>query len=193
MTTVKCPICKERIMGATTEDLNMNLADHFAEVHRMSMVAPGTTPRAAVAGAQPSRMRAREYRSSEFYTPETLAEREVETWSNRDPSRWRPENYIPREEVRQWRYPVTGEEGQRGPVTPTRRERRMGERRTLEQNESRGPGETLVRGTMMINCPLCGEEIRGADEGELTDELRDHLRYTHDIRPKVGASYTTPR
>jgi predicted small metal-binding protein len=188
MTTVKCPICKERVSGASSADLNMNLKEHLADVHRMSELVMG--PSAGTSGYAPSTMRTtsterpmeREYVREQprrnvsienrpaaglFSAPESRTEREVETWTSRRPERYRSEYYIPREEVRQWRYPVTGAGGERGPSR----------------------AETTM--PAMINCPLCGDLVRGRDEDDLSDRLHNHMADTHDIRPKMYARYRT--
>jgi predicted small metal-binding protein len=226
MTTVKCPICKDRVSGASTANLNDNLREHLASVHQMRELSMGTR------GAMPSeqyytsrsamerpmereqvreermepeerrRSKARDYPYIErrpstgmFSAPETRTERVVETWSNRDPERFRTENYVPREEVRQWRYPVTGPMGERG---PTSSERLREERRREEAAPERREGYMERRTGMMrresdmpatVNCPLCGNLVRGRDEDDLSDELRDHMADTHDIRPKMAARY----
>lgn len=187
MTTVKCPICKERVTGASNSDLNDSLRMHLAEVHRMNelMGIRGRTSREVTYMGQTSpteRSMERDYVREEtrrdanierrpaaglFSVPESRIEREVETWTSRRPERYRSEYYIPREEVRQWRYPATGPGGERGPAR----------------------AENLMPST--INCPLCGDLVRGRDEDDLSDRLQGHMADTHDIRPKMYARYRT--
>lgn len=228
MTTVKCPICKDRVSGATTADLNENLKEHLANVHQMSNLmvgSRGAMPQGSYTGVRygserpmerelvreesmeprEGRMERRGYASrgypyiekgpstEMFSAPETRREREVETWSSRNPERFRSENYIPREEVRQWRYPVTGPAGERGPATSVRyREDLIGGEGRVESREVEERRGVMRREYDMpatINCPLCGNLVRGRDEDDLSDELRDHMSDVHDIRPKMAARY----
>ena len=227
MTTVKCPICKDRISGASSADLNENLREHLAAVHQMRELTMGT--REAVPGAAPmgrnepmERPGARVYREEAverkeplersregmgtggrqgyegardyphverlpdtgFSAPQPRVVREVETWTSRDPRRFERENYIPREEVRQWQYPVTGPYGERGPTSSEQVRERAGEERGYRQRSERG-GEDM----MAVECPLCGTVIRGRDEDDLSDELRGHMSMAHDIRPMVAARF----
>lgn len=227
MTTIKCPICKDKVSGANTSDLNAGLREHLADVHQMRELSTGsreiqpretyTTGRSEtmerpmerqyvreerVEPEERRRYEARDYPYEErrpaagmFSAPQTRTEREVETWTTRRPDRFRSEYYIPREEVRQWRYPVTGPSGERGPVSSERY--REGQRREEERMEGReGYGESRT-GMMRreseyqasINCPMCGNLVRGRDEDDLSDELRDHMSDVHDIRPKVAARF----
>ncbi len=185
MTTVKCPICKERITGASGPDLNDSLRVHLVDVHRMNELrgSQGLTSGEVTYMGQTApveRPIERDYVREEtrrdvnierrpaaglFSAPESRTEREVETWTSRRPERYRSEYYIPREEVRQWRYPVTGPGGERGPAR----------------------AESLMPAT--INCPLCGDLVRGRDEDDLSDRLHSHMADTHDIRPKMYARY----
>jgi predicted small metal-binding protein len=212
MTTVKCPICKERVSAANTEDLNTNLRAHLAEVHNMRELYRGSRGEApsgpyysdryvGTERVEPSREERRVYEGSKgryeerrdypyytadrpdvgFSSPRTRTEREVETWSNRNPERFREENYVPREEVRQWRYPVTGEYGERGPYFE--REGR-GKEMSYERREVRGRD---YDNPAIVNCPMCGQLIRGADEDDLSDELRYHMSVVHDVKPKMSA------
>lgn len=201
MTTIKCPICKDRLSATNTDELNANLREHLADVHNMRDLTRGSGEgmyrRTYVTGTErPMERReerrydvARGYPYDEirpdigFTRPESRTEREVETWSSRDPERFRAENYIPREEVRQWRYPVTGEYGERGPYYE--REGRGREER-YERREVRG---REYEGATIVNCPLCGATVRGRDEDDLSDELRYHMKETHDIRPKMTARF----
>ncbi len=187
MTTIKCPICKERISGASGADLNDSLRIHLVDVHRMNelMGSRSGTSREVTSmertvpmgrSTEPGYVREpirrdpsieRRPAAGLFSAPESRTEREVETWSYRRPERFQSEYYIPREEVRQWRYPVIGAGGERGPAR----------------------AENLLPAT--INCPLCGDLVRGRDEDDLSDRLHDHMADTHDIRPKMYARYRT--
>lgn len=214
MTTVKCPICKDRISGASTADLNGSLREHLADVHQMRELTMGSrgdvssresyyTGRYGSTERPMERQYVREERmepvargryearnypyderrpaASMFSAPESRTEREVETWTSRRPERFRSENYIPREEVRQWRYPVTGSGGERGPIDRSTSSERLREGMRGRERVSDLPA--------MINCPMCGNIVRGRDEDDLSDELRDHMSYAHDIRPKMTARF----
>jgi predicted small metal-binding protein len=188
MTTVKCPICRERVSGASSADLNDSLRMHLADVHRMNELVMGSRGTSGqlldreVSSMEQTgpieRDRVREVTRRDanierrpaaglFSAPESRTEREVETWTSRRPERYQSEYYIPREEVRQWRYPVTGPRGERGPAR----------------------AEYLM--PAMVNCPLCGDLVRGKNEDDLSDRLHDHMADTHDIRPKMYARYRT--
>jgi predicted small metal-binding protein len=200
MTTVKCPICKTRVSGATSTDLNEELKIHLAEVHNMRELAmakregyperqpyqqttvadrPLERERYEVRGDVPRGYVERRPSHDVFNEPASRTYREVETWTSRDPARFDDRNYIPREEVRQWRYPVTSPTGERGPVS----DRYWDDRGTaVRREEERYRTTEKVVDMTELNCPLCGRVVRGRDEEELSDELRDHMFGVHDIR-----------
>jgi endogenous inhibitor of DNA gyrase (YacG/DUF329 family) len=197
MTTIKCPICKNKVSGTTTMDLNESLRVHLADVHLMRELAPVQRESAYQEKSpyrQPverekyemekARRRYVERRPAVgmFDEPPSKIYRVVETWSNRDPERFESKNYIPREEVRQWRYPIVGPAGERGPAyvqqEPVLRREAYGE------EQVRTTGQT-VEEVNEINCPLCGARVRGRDEDELSDELKGHMAEIHDIRPRM--------
>jgi predicted small metal-binding protein len=103
---------------------------------------------------------------------ETRAEREVTTFSGREPSMESEKGRLTTEEVSEWKYPRTGVQGQRGPITEVRHGGGMGHRMTHRNREM----------TMMLACPICGRPIYGSDDEDLSDELRFHFKDVHNIR-----------
>ncbi|MBI0584021.1 MAG: hypothetical protein ISF22_07315 [Methanomassiliicoccus sp.] len=191
MATIRCPICRNRVSGSTSADLNEVFREHMADVHRMREMAPAVGEKTST---PPERTGSREGSSATsryredwrtkggydevrpaahiFNEPGSKLYRVVETWSTREPDRFDPENYIIREEVRQWRYPVISPTGERGPA--------------LSGGRYEGAkGARTSAGELVMNCPMCGNPVRGQDDDDLSDELRIHMLDVHDIRPRM--------
>jgi predicted small metal-binding protein len=103
--------------------------------------------------------------------PETRTERQVETFSGRDPSMRGGDERLRAEEVNEWKYPRTGPAGERGPISEVRHGGGMGHRMM-----NRRPM------TLQLNCPICGNAVHGSDDEDLSDELRFHFRDVHNLR-----------
>lgn len=86
LASIKCPICRDRLSGRGLDDLNEVLRAHLAETHQITRISEENRPR-------PS-------------TPEM--EREMATWSGRDPALLTPEEARQREEVARFYKPPLG-------------------------------------------------------------------------------------
>jgi predicted small metal-binding protein len=103
---------------------------------------------------------------------ESKTERQVTTFSGREPSMESEERRLRSEEVGEWKYPRTGEQGERGPISEVRHGGGVGHRMTHYRREM----------TMMLECPICGRPVYGSDDEDLSDELRFHFKDEHNIR-----------
>ena len=184
---VKCPICKERLTGSDAGDLSMNLKSHMAEVHDMrgisvppsggassSSTSMGQREMAAPVfrGGAEQGSRVREEEVTQWRSPaagESAEERQVTTFSGRDPSMESERSRLTREEARQWRYPQT-ESGERGPMTKGTEHGGGAIHRYTHRKDMM---------TMSMACPLCGNTVYGSDDDDLTDELRFHFKDAH--------------
>lgn len=231
---VRCPICKERLTGDNSGELNERLRMHMADLHQMkelstpsregagmqqaSFTGPETRAERQVttfsgvsesdldpqASAQrqavtqfrevrrpetpevreatkferdkpyeESRLREEATRWDPTYGPQSRTERQVETFSGKDTRSESEAQRLKGEEVKEWKYPRTGPEGERGAAfSEARHGGGMGHRLMSYRKEM----------TMMLSCPICGNAVYGSDDEDLSDELRFHFRDEHDIR-----------
>jgi predicted small metal-binding protein len=168
---VKCPICKERLTGNSTEELNRNLEMHMADLHQMRRMAPsGQSGSYASSPTYPESREEREvttWSGRERY-PESREERAATTWSGKERYEESPEAMRKEEEVTQWRYPRS-EEGGRSSMGEARHGGGWGHRMWHRYDQM----------TMSMQCPLCDSTIRGSDEEDLSDEMRFHFKDAH--------------
>lgn len=155
MTTIKCPICKERLSGEEGERLSARLREHMASVHEMSELVG--THRVGALHVPPS-----------DYSKETMSLKEAE-----GPVR---ESWL--EEMRIWASPPV-------PARQSGEDRReaMLHREGAGQVPSSTRAEA-GRGMLRVECPLCDALITAPSDEDLSDDLRDHMADRHDIRPK---------
>ena len=141
-----------------------------------------------------------------------VQERAATTWRGEPPARNTPESMRTRQEVREWRNPSSMETTEQMEATTWSKgskdstEAQAGTQwkggNKPETNEEREattwksgmdrPGSERVQeevtrwknAPVMVNCPLCGASIKGRDDEDLSDELRDHLADAHHIKRK---------
>lgn len=231
MTDIKCPVCGERISGRSSAELTEMLSSHLANTHQITRTSErgrgspsGQLEREVTtwSARDPSNLTPEETRKREevarFNRPplgsETPTERVMETWSGREPYGESPESARQIEEANQWKYPrqetrevrVVGtwrsenrprtyqqEAAEwRYPHEELTPEERMRDERmsttAVQMSDARHGGGTMHRMmnrrqmTTVMECPICGRQVFGSDDDDLTDELRFHFRDVHDIR-----------
>jgi len=155
MTTIKCPICKERLSGESGEQLSNGLKDHMASVHDM-----------VPSGAREEGTRI----PPTDYSEDTMRLREAEG----------PVRVSWKEEVRMWTPPPVPSgpgEARRGTMLYLER----GPPSLVREREV----EAVHQGDMpQMECPICSALIMSTSEEDLSDDLRDHMADQHDIRRK---------
>jgi predicted small metal-binding protein len=102
--SVKCPICKERLTGNNTEELNSRLRMHMAELHQMKKISTSNQEGATMQRAS-------------FTAPPSRAEQEVTTFSGRSETDLGPRSMEQTTEVTQFRDPRRKEAPLEGDVT----------------------------------------------------------------------------
>ena len=157
MTTIKCPICKERLSGEG-DGLSVVLREHMASVHEMSELV--STHRVGALHVPPS----------DYSSEDTMSLREAEG----------PVRESWREEMKMWTSPPvpakeSGED--RREASLHKEGAQVMPPAPLYEPETSGP---LLR----VECPLCDALITAPLEEDLSDDLRDHMADRHDIREK---------
>lgn len=162
MTTIKCPICKEKVNGEEGLQLSNRLREHMANVHEMAELTG--THRVGALHIPPS-----------DYSEDTMSLREAEG----------PVRESWREEMKMWTSPpVPGREKEE-----ERREKMLHQDRgavTAQETMlmERRSAETRLEGVVRVECPMCDALITAPTDEDLSDDLRDHMADHHDIRPK---------
>jgi predicted small metal-binding protein len=88
LTDIKCPICRDRLSGRSPDDLNEVLRAHLADTHQITRISE----------------------ENRLKTSSPKTEREMATWSGRDPALLTPEETRQREEVGMFYKPPLGSE-----------------------------------------------------------------------------------
>jgi len=160
MTTIKCPICQERLSAAHGEELSAELKAHLASTHGLEM--PEVEERTGRFHVPPT-----------DYSPDSMTLREAEG----------PVRPSWKEEARLWTAPpVRSAEEQRReealhqPVPEAARARPAGPAVT------RGPAPPPAAELLHVKCPVCGALVTARDEDELSEDLREHMADLHDLR-----------
>ncbi len=158
MTTIKCPICKERLSGEEGEQLSAMLREHMASVHEMDELEG--SHRAGAFHVPPS-----------DYSKDSMTLKEAEG----------PVRESWREEMKIWTSPPV-------PARQSGEDRReaMLHQEGAERMTAPLPvkGAEAGRRMLRVECPLCDALITAPLEEDLSDDLRDHMADRHDIRPK---------
>lgn len=157
MTTIKCPICKQRLSGEEGEEISVRLREHMASVHEMTELAG--TYRVGAQHVPPS-----------DYSKDSMTLKEAEG----------PVRESWREEMRIWASPPvparkSGED---------RREAMLHEEGRQFVPPAAMPEEPPGSDMLSVECPICDALITAPLEEDLSDELRDHMADRHDIREK---------
>ena len=194
MSEITCPICEQRITAEDLAGLDQAYKAHFSAVHQKEMKAQSGAPSAAapqqpyipdVPPTQPVKQRGGRFHQAEL-------RREEETWVPEE------KEIPPRPHgVRAWVRKSLGtdqaaqgtEEWALGYGYPT----------MMESADDRAAAESALAGEKVVppkkaggeplmqwaevDCPLCGERISGADEDDLSINLREHMGETHHIEP----------
>ena len=186
MTSVRCPICEQRIVSTEEEDLSTRLRYHLSDQHDMRENSARFTSSLASVGGSASG------RAVETTTVRTGSgfrgaehRREEQTWAPEEgtaiPSR--PKG------VGDWMRKALGtneeaggkEEWTRGEGYPAMMER-AADRSTAPGHQMAGPVE---RSEGLVECPMCGRPVTGSDESELSQALEEHFRIQHQMVPKM--------
>jgi predicted small metal-binding protein len=192
MAGVKCPVCNDKLSGQTTAELNAELKEHLAEAHQLEAATTwkGDEPSRYTPEAVKQRQEVGQWKPPGG--PETNAEREATTWSGEEESKETAVDKTARQEAGQWEKahgPKTAIERDvttwKSPSSPENVEQR--ERLQEEVTEWKNPRAGQMQKmemAPMVNCPLCDEAIKGSDEENLSEELKDHMTDVHQDRLK---------
>jgi len=177
MIAVRCPACNERVEGSSSRQLSASVRKHLSEVHRTS---GGTTSGVAAPGTGASSPE--EFRGgADGFTESSRSGSTPSGPGQREPRG--PVNPTPgggiapggKVDYKEKSFEVADSGLQMG----------MGRTETgIETPEGTG-GSEGTRGISGFDCPVCGNEIRGGSEEELSSSFTSHLVSAHRDEPFV--------
>jgi endogenous inhibitor of DNA gyrase (YacG/DUF329 family) len=181
MTSVRCPICEQRIVGEYREQLDRRLREHFSVRHGFDL-RPESGPYPTRVVRTEMEERGPEHRPPHGRLYQASLRREEQTWAPDESS------LPPRPEgLGDWFRKSIGID-------------RMPEERNWARGEGypsfiggewaweeRGRERPLVRERYVASteCPICGRTIEAADEQDLSWTLHEHMRTVHKTAPMV--------